>query len=489
MSTDTAFALGMLALVGPRFPDRLRVFMLTVVGGGRRRRAARDRDRLHRRGRADAARRRARRSSALVLVAPRARVRAGSSTSLLGVGAWVALLKSGIEPDRHRPRDRPRAVRLRGDARSTSSARPSSFASSASSRPRSSRVGRGAARGGDSPNERLQRLYHPWTSYVVVPLFALANAGIVIDRDLLGAGDPLADHDRDPRSGTCSASPWASWRHVARVARSLGGCGRRSAGPRWLGGGASPPSGSRSRCSSRRSRSRRGAREAKLGVLAAAVAASALGWLLFRVLARLPRGDARAGCCSARPGRSSTWPAGGSRARPHPRARHAPVTLVEYGDFECPYCGRAEPVVRDLLEEFGDVAVRVAAPAAERRASARADRGRGIRGRGRQGAFWEMHDLLLEHQDALDAQRTSCGYARSWGSTSTASSASCAGTSTRRASRDDIQSADLSGVTGTPSFFINGRRHYGAYDLETLSNAIRLAGARAAVLARGSTEP
>src|SRR5439155_27126965 len=79
----------------------------------------------------------------------------------------------------------------------------------------------------------------------------------------------------------------------------------------------------------------------------------------------------------------------------------APVTVVEYGDFECPYCGRAEPVVRELLGDFGDVRyvwrhlplsdvhpnAQLAAEAAEAAAS--------------QDAFWEMHDLLFQHQDAL----------------------------------------------------------------------------------------
>ena len=92
----------------------------------------------------------------------------------------------------------------------------------------------------------------------------------------------------------------------------------------------------------------------------------------------------------------------------------APVTVVEYGDFECPYCGRAESVVRELLAEFGDVRyvwrhlpltdvhprAQVAAEAAEAAAA--------------QGKFWEMHDLLLDHQDALLASDLS-GYAEELG--------------------------------------------------------------------------
>src|SRR5206468_8509147 len=160
----------------------------------------------------------------------------------------------------------------------------------------------------------------------------------------------------------------------------------------------------------------------------------------------------------------------------------APVTVVEYGDFECPYCGRAEPIVRELLRDFSDVRyvwrhlplndvhahAQLAAEASEAAAA--------------QGAFWPMHDLLLEHQDALEPDDLVAHAGR-------------LGLDTDQFERDlgdhlgatrvaeDVDSADLSNVSGTPTFFINGRRHYGAYDIDTLSAAVRTAGARA-VLAR-----
>jgi protein-disulfide isomerase len=100
---------------------------------------------------------------------------------------------------------------------------------------------------------------------------------------------------------------------------------------------------------------------------------------------------------------------------------------------------------------------------------------------GEQGAFWEMHDVLLAHQDALsmkdllryseelglDVERFTEHLQRRAGAARVA---------------DDVDSADLSGVSGTPSFFINGRRHYGAYDIATLSAAVRTARARVAVV-------
>ena len=156
----------------------------------------------------------------------------------------------------------------------------------------------------------------------------------------------------------------------------------------------------------------------------------------------------------------------------------APVTVVEYGDFECPYCGQAEPVVRELLRDFGDVRyvwrhlplndvhpnTQLAAEAAEAAAN--------------QGAFWEMHDLLLDHQDAL-APKDLVRYAEELGLDVERFSNDLREHVGAGRVAEDVDSADLSGVSGTPTFFINGRRHYGAYDISTLSAAVRAAGARA----------
>jgi len=160
----------------------------------------------------------------------------------------------------------------------------------------------------------------------------------------------------------------------------------------------------------------------------------------------------------------------------------AAVSLVEYGDFECPFCGRAEPVVRELLRDFGDVTyvwrhlplndvhpqAQMAAEAAEAAAE--------------QGAFWEMHDLLLDHQDALEPDDL-IGHADELGLDVERFADDLRDRVGAMRVADDVDSADLSGVSGTPTFFVNGRRHYGAYDIDTLSAAVRAAGARA-VLAR-----
>jgi hypothetical protein len=141
--------------------------------------------------------------------------------------------------------------------------------------------------------------------------------------------------------------------------------------------------------------------EAKLGVLSAALVSSLCTWLLFRVTARLPvqlRVQALLGSSQA----IVDLAAPVDDERDHIRGpADAPVTVVEYGDFECPYCGQAEAVMRDLLAGHGDVRyvwrhlplndvhpnAQLAAEAAEAAAE--------------QGSFWDMHDLLLSHQSDL----------------------------------------------------------------------------------------
>ena len=153
----------------------------------------------------------------------------------------------------------------------------------------------------------------------------------------------------------------------------------------------------------------------------------------------------------------------------------APVTLVEYGDFECPHCGRAEDVLRELRSRFGDDVrlvwrhlplgdlhqhAQLAAEAAE--------------AAGAQGAFWAMHDHLLTHQRALTyadllryADRIGLDAARF-------RDALELHTQSARVERD-VESAHASGVMGTPTFFINGRRHEGALDAASLDAAVRQA--------------
>jgi protein-disulfide isomerase len=221
--------------------------------------------------------------------------------------------------------------------------------------------------------------------------------------------------------------------------------------------------------------------EAKLGVLGAAVVATLLSWIAFRVIARMPE-SVRAGRAPGAVDAMLDLAEDVDGERDHVRGSDsAPVTLVEYGDYECPYCGQAEVVVRELLESFGDDLryvwrhlplndvhphAQMAAEAAEAAAA--------------QGSFWEMHELLLGHQDELApddltryAEELGLDVERFWDDVRTHEHAPRV--------TDDVAGADASGVAGTPTFFVNGRRHSGAYDIDTLTATVRTAAKMAPV--------
>jgi protein-disulfide isomerase len=219
--------------------------------------------------------------------------------------------------------------------------------------------------------------------------------------------------------------------------------------------------------------------EAKLGVLASAVLAPLVAWSVFGLIRRLPSGVRARQILSTVDDILDLSDDVDSR-RDHIRGpAEAPVTLLEYGDFECPFCGQAESVVRELLSSFGDElryvwrhlplndvhsSAQLAAEAAESASG--------------QGKFWPFYDALFAHQGTftaedllqyaadldLDLDRFRDDLRRH--------------VATPRVA-EDVASADESGVSGTPTFFINGRRHHGAYDIDTLAGAVRSARARA----------
>ncbi len=478
MSTDTAFALGVLALVGPRLPDRLRSFVLTVavvddlvalvviavaynndlqlmallVGLA---------------------------MLAAVAVVRVSRVHRGPVYVVLGVAAWIALFKSGVDPvavgmvmglltyaspptrsDLERATDLFRLFREQPT-------------------PELARSARGGVVEAISPNERLQQLYHPWTSYVIVPLFAFSNAGVVISGDFLSRaytspitlgilfgyvlGKPLGIAGASWLAAMVSRGrlrPPVGWAAVAG-AGTLGGIGFTVS----LQIATLAFSGAR-------------LEEAKVGVLTAALCAAVAAGGFFRVIALLPahrRIPALVGQSEA----IVDLVAPVDPDRDHQRGPDdAAITVVEYGDFECPHCGQAEPVVRALLADFGDVRyiwrhlpltgvhphAELAAAAAEAAAQ--------------QGVFWEMHDVLLSHQDHLDEEDLT-RYATDLGLDVEKFLDDLHHNTGAAQIAEDVGSAELSGVSGTPTFFVNGRRHHGAYDIATLSAAVRAAGARA----------
>ncbi|MFN2629189.1 MAG: Na+/H+ antiporter NhaA [Gaiellaceae bacterium] len=480
MSTDTAFALGVLALIGPRSPQRLHAFMLTVAVV----------DDLLALGVIAVVYSGSVRLHALLialvifggtLLVRRAGIRHGLVYAAAGAATWVALFKSGVDPiviglamglltyaypaarsDLERATDLFRRFREQPTPELA----------------RSARSGLAVA---ISPNERLQQLYHPWTSYVIVPLFALSNAGIVISSGFLSRGytSPITlgilfGYVLGKPVGVVGFAGLVTMLSRGRLHPPVG----------WAAaGGAGTVAGvgfTVSLLIADIAFKGPQLEEAKLGVLSAALCASAATWLVFCATALLPtRLKSRALLGTAEPIVDLDSPV--DPERDHVRGPlDAPVTVVEYGDFECPYCGRAEAVIRELLAGFGDVRyvwrhlplndvhprAQLAAEAAEAAAE--------------QGAFWGMHDLLLAHQRdlrlpdlirhaedlGLDVDRFRENLRKHAGAPRIA---------------EDVDSADLSGVSGTPTFFINERRHYGAYDIDTLSSAVRTARARAGI--------
>jgi protein-disulfide isomerase len=156
-------------------------------------------------------------------------------------------------------------------------------------------------------------------------------------------------------------------------------------------------------------------------------------------------------------------------------AASAPITLVEYGDYQCPYCGQAYPIVKALQKRLGKRLRFVfrnfplanahpnAQPAAEAAEAA-----------GAQGKFWEMHDSLYENQTALEDQDL-IRYAGELGLDVARFTRELGEHHYAARVREDFRTGVRSGVNGTPSFFINGVRHDGSYDLDSLLAGIEAA--------------
>jgi Na+/H+ antiporter NhaA len=481
MSTDTAFALGMLALLGSRFPRRLHTFILTVavvddfvalaviavaysehlswtpllIGVG-----------------------------ALVAAAlvRRTGTRRGVVYALFGIVAWGAFLQSGVDPvvvglimgmlSYAYPASRDALERASGLFRSFRE-QPT---------PDLEREARQGIASALSPNDRLQRLYHPWSSYVIVPLFALANAGIKIDGSLLSSAftSPitlgiLLGYGLGKPIGVVGASMLATRLSGGRM-RPPVGWGAVAGGGTIAGIGFTV-----SLLIATLAFDGRQLDQAKIGVLSAVVFAMLATSLVALVTSRLPKERrARALLGTAESVVDLAEPV--DPGRDHVRGPlDAPVTVVEYGDFECPYCGQAESVVRELLSDFGDVRyvwrhlpltdvhphAQLAAEAAEVA--------------GLQGAFWDMRDRLFENQDRLGVKDL-LAHAEELSLDVVAFREALRGRLGASRVERDVESADLSGVSGTPTFFINGRRHHGAYDIQSLSAAVVAARDRAVLI-------
>jgi Na+/H+ antiporter NhaA len=483
MSTDTAFALGALALLTPRAATRLRVFLLTLA-------VVDDVGALlviaifystH---------------VSVVALAIAAALLGGMGllryvpewrrpiSLALAAALWVALYESGVDPVISGL-----AVGLATSAYSPSRddlERATVLTRSFREQPtpelaRSAQLGVMSA---ISPNERLQYGLHPWTGYVIVPLFALANAGVHLTGGLIddAVSSPitlgiLVAYLIGKPFGIAGAS-WLATRPMLRGPRSP------LSPPLLLAGGAFAGIGfTVSLLISSLAFSGRDLNEAKLGALASVLLAPMLGWVVLRIVRRLPS-SVRSRQLAGTAEDILDLAVEVDPERDHVRGPDdALVTLVEYGDFECPYCGQAENMIRELLASFGDdvryvwrhLPLNDVHPNAQFAAEA-------SEGAAAQGSFWEMHDLLLAHQGDLDAAHID-GYARQLGLDADRLADGLRHRDFAARVSEDVASADESGVSGTPTFFINGRRHYGAYDVDTLSDFVRAARGRASIAA------
>jgi Na+/H+ antiporter NhaA len=477
MSTDTAFALGLLALVGSGLPDRLRAYLLTVavvddivallviaivysgsisvvpllVAFG---------------------------LFGCILLVRAAGIHFGPVYFVLGTAVWIAFYESGVDPVVAGLMGG--VIALAYPAQRTDLERASDVFRLFREQPTGelSRTARSALRTAVSPNERLQSFWHPWTSYAIVPLFALANAGVHLSAGFLSTAytSPVTlgiifGYVIGKPIGIAGATWLATKLSGGRLRPSVGWASVAGAGTiAGIGFTVSILIADLAFHGAALD-------EAKVGVLSAALLAATITWLLVLVTKRLPR-RLRIRALLGTPDLIVDLADPVDPERDHIRGSlDAPVTVLEYGDFECPYCGQAEPVVRELLREHGDVAyvwrhlplndVHPSAQQAAEAAEAAAE----------QGAFWEMHDLLLVHQDALGFGDL-LGYAGQLGLDVERFEEHLRTRDGAGRVAQDVDSADLSAVSGTPTFFINGLRHYGAYDIATLSAAVKAARAR-----------
>jgi len=466
ISTDTAFLIGALAIIKPKYPARLRIFLLTLAVvddiGALCVIALFYSERID--------------FGALivsvVLIAAIASVRflpaaRGPAYALLGFGLWIALFAAGIHPtlagvtvallipvftpDRRQVEETVDMIRA--------------FRQSPNSQ-----YARAATRGlreSISINERLQTAVGPYVSFVVLPLFALANAGVRLDAESV--------------KGALGST--LTWGIVAGlvIGKFVG-----ITGATWFmqrtGLGRLAPGGTLSRVAGGAALSGIGftislfivdiaiaepARQdqARVGVLLASAIAFLAGWAIFRVTDWL----------------SPPEPVGLKLIRPvDPERDHirgdpqAPLTLVEYGDYECPFCSRATGAIDEVAEHFGKRLRYVWRHLPLERVHPRAfDAARAAEAAGLQGKYFEMGKMLFAHQDDLewsDIYR----YANEIGLDLERFDQDVRVHPTKVLHRvqDDAQDAELMDLNSTPTFFVNGKRHKGPWDSASLIRAL-----------------
>ncbi len=465
ISTDTAFLVGALALIGPRAPGRLRLFLLTLavvddIGAlsiiafvytdnfsplplviGAVGLAGIFFTRYLQRGRGPI-------YVTLAIIVWLAFLASGVHPTLAGVA--IALLVPVYRPDR---RDVEQALDLAHMFRQSPN---SEYA----------RLAANSLRESISINERLQSAYAPYIAFVILPLFALANAGVLINGEILAAafmspitwgvvvglvvGKLVGVYGASAVIKLLKLGEFGPGLTLGRIAGGAALCGIGFTISLFIIDLAIDDADAQN--------------EARVGVLAASVIAFLLGTIIFRITDG-SRGDEEVGSVLVRP--------------VDPKRDHisgpvdAPLTLVEYGDYQCSFCSKASGAIEELREMLGDELRYVwrHAPLVDYHPNAIAG-AEAAEAASLQGQFFPYGRSLFADQDhqmprdilrrasdlGLDTER----FAEDLRSSEVANRV-----------QDDILDAEAMDITAVPTFFVNGHRHVGPYDAQSLARALR----------------
>ena len=464
ISTDTAFLLGALAIIGPKFPARLRTFLLTLAVvddiGALVVIAVFYNHGLHVVPLAIVAVLPV--LLALVRFLPAGR---GPAYTVLGFALWLAVASAGVHPTLAGvavalliPVFPPQRNEVERAAELTRAFRESPNTAYARAATRS-------LRDSISINERLQAAWAPYIDFLVLPIFALANAGVRLDPETLGAAvsSPLtwgiiAGLVVGKFVGITGATALVRMLRIGRLAPGL-------TMPRIAGGAALSGIGFTIALFivGLAIEDQETQDLARVGVLVASVISFALGWAIFVVGDRL-RPPVPIGKVLVRPF---------DPERDHFRGRpDAPFQITEYGDFECPFCSRATGSVDAVIEHFGDdvrwvwrhLPLETVHTHAKEAAQA-------YEAAALQGKFLEMARTLFANQDELTTDDL-FEYARQLDLDMDRFAADLRSPAVIRRVEDDQLDAEMMDLHSTPTFFIGGKRHMGPWDSATLIRAL-----------------
>ncbi|MDH6182241.1 Na+/H+ antiporter NhaA [Microbacteriaceae bacterium SG_E_30_P1] len=465
ISTDTAFLVGALALIGPRAPGRLRLFLLTlavvddigalsiiafvytenfaplplVVGAVG--------------------------LAGIYLVRYLQRGR-GPIYVTLAIIVWMSFLASGVHPTLAGVAIALLIPVYRPDRRDVEQALDLAHMFRQSPNSEYARQAANSLRESISINERLQSAYAPYIAFVILPLFALANAGVEISPEILAAAamSPItwgivAGLVAGKFVGVYGASAVLKYFKLGDFGPGLT-LGRIAGGAALCGIGFTislfivdlaidDPAAQN---------------EARVGVLAASVIALILATIVFRITDGR-RSDEEIGAVLARPI---------DPAKDHTYGRpDAPLTLVEYGDFQCPFCSKASGSIEELRANLGDDLLYVwrHAPLIESHPNALAA-AEAAEAAGLQGAFPQFSRSLFSDQDH-QLPRDMMRRAEELGLDVEKFANDLRSPEIANRVQDDVLDAEAMDITSVPTFFVNGRRHTGPWDAPTLARALR----------------